>query len=129
MAKTDVEFKQQYCKKKLHERLKDYMLGFLKAETCRVIASGSLHELNKSDTHRMLLTYLLDITIETSRTEQNILLEGRHVVRKIMAPQLRVSRYYTLLKQLLEELSDCDTPAHACSCSASCPVTLNSEHR
>ena len=114
MAKTDLDFQQQYCKKKLHERLKDYMLGFLKAETCRVISSGSLHELNKSDAHRMLLTYLLDITIETSRAEHNILIEGRHVVRKIMAAQLRLSRYYPLLKQLLEEMTDSQTPAHAC---------------
>ena len=84
------------------------MLGFLKAETCRVIASGSLQELNKNNAHRMLLTYLL----ETSRTEQNILIEGRHVVRKITAAQLRLSRYYPLLRQL-NDWQDHQTAVHA----------------
>lgn len=111
MAKTDADFQQLYGHKLLNQRLKDYMLGFLKAETCRVIASGSLYELNRSQSHRFLLTYLLDIA--TSRTEHNILLEGRHVVRKMMAAELRVSRHYALLKQLLEEdETDPDTSSH-----------------
>jgi hypothetical protein len=114
MVKSDRDFQEQYGRVLLHQRLTHYMLSFLKAETCRVIASGSLYELNKSDAHRMLLTYLLDRTIETSRTEQNILIEGRHVVRKIMAAQLRLSRYYPLLKQLLEKLTDSHTAACAC---------------
>jgi hypothetical protein len=111
MAKTDADFQQLYGHKLLNQRLKDYMLGFLKAETCRVIASGSLYELNRSQSHRFLLTYLLDIA--TSRTEHNILIEGRHVVRKMMAAELRVSRHYALLKQLLEEdETDRDTASH-----------------
>jgi hypothetical protein len=114
MVKGDKDFQEQYGRVLLHQRLTNYMLSFLKAETCRVIASGSLYELNKSDAHRMLLTYLLDRTIETSRTQQNILIEGRHVVRKIMAAQLRLSRYYPLLKQLLEKLTDSHSSECAC---------------
>jgi hypothetical protein len=111
MLKSDKEFLQQYSRAQLHQRLIHYMLEFLKAETCRVIASGSLYELNKSNAHRMLLTYLLDRTIETSDTEHNILIQGRLVVRKIMAAQLRLSRYYPLLAA---DWSDDHTAAHAC---------------
>jgi hypothetical protein len=113
MAKIDKDFQEQYGRALLHQRLTHDMLCFLKAETCRVIASGSLYELNKSDARRMLLTYLLDRTIETSRMEHNILVEGRHVVRKIMAAQLRLSRYYPLLKLLLEKLTD----SHSAECT------------
>jgi hypothetical protein len=124
MVKSDKDFQEQYGRVLLHQRLTHYMLSFLKAETCRVIASGSLYELNKSDAHRMLLTYLLDRTIETSRTEQNILIEGRYVVRKIMAAQLRLSRYYPLLKQLLEKLTDSDT-AECASMLALCYMEIS----
>ena len=114
MGDHDKDFNQQYNKDACIKRLTHYMLAFLKAETCRVIASGSLYELNKSDAHRMLLRYLLDRTIETSRPEHNILIEGRHVVRKIMAAQLRLSRYYPLLKHLLEAMVDSHSAEHAC---------------
>jgi hypothetical protein len=57
MGDHDKDFNQQYNKDACIKRLTHYMLAFLKAETCRVIASGSLYELNKSDPHRMLLRY------------------------------------------------------------------------
>ena len=84
------------------------MLAFLKAETCRVLASGWLHELNKNSAHRNLLNYLMD----TSRSPHIVLIEGRHVLRKTTAPQLRLSRLYPLLKRMNDE-EDLHTAARA----------------
>jgi len=84
------------------------MLAFLKAETCRVLASGCLHELNKNSAQRNLLNYLMD----TSRSHHIVLIEGRHVLRKTTAPQLRLSRLYPLLKRMNDE-EDLHTAARA----------------